>query len=143
MVTLFGLAINTWAVIVIIALLLIILLMARAQRDPESDFDWVDLFTDVDQATGKVKASLSKILQIIGGITGTFIVIKLALTGLISFDIFAAYLAYVASIEGFSKFMIARYGAGSDRSDGDRYYRRPYHQYGRDDYTPPPKPPEE
>lgn len=139
MFTLFGFTFNIWGVVVILAVLLILWLMARAQRDPDSDFDWVDLFTSVDQPTGKVKASVSKILQIIGGITGTFIVIKLTITGLITFDIFAAYLAYVASIEGFSKFMIARYGAGSDRNEGDRYYRRPYDPQQDN----PPKPPED
>jgi len=138
MITLFGFTFNVWGAVVILAVLFILLLMARAQKDPESDFDWVDLFTSVDQPTGKVKASVTKILQIIGGITSTFIVIKLTLTGLISFDIFAAYLAYVASIEGFSKFMIARYGAGSARSDGDRYYRP-----DNRDSDHPPKPPEE
>ena len=117
MITLFGLTFNVWGLVLALIILLIMLLMIRAAKDPDSNFDWEDLFTSTDQATGEVKASVTKILQIVGGITGTFVVVKLTLTNSITFDIFAAYLAYVASIEGFSKFMIARYGAGQVRND--------------------------
>lgn len=136
MITLFGITFNIYAVILLSVILIVLYAIKRAQDDPESDFDWADLFTSIDQASGKRKASVTKILQIVGGITGTFIVIKLTLQNNIGFEIFATYLAYVASIEGFSKFMIAKYGSGEGRGRGsysgqdfgsgyDRYDRYP------------------
>lgn len=133
-ITIFGLTFNLWGVVIVGILLVIVWSMYRANKDDKMEFEWVHLVTDVDQATGKMRASATKILQIVGGITGTFIVIKLTLQNNISFDIFGAYLAYVASIEGFSKFMVARYGAGEQR------YRPRRYDWDGQDYTPLPKP---
>lgn len=139
MITLFGLTFNIYAVLIAVAILIILYGIKKAQDDPESDFDWADLFTSVDQTTGERKASFSKILQIIGGITATFIVIKLTLQGSIAVEIFATYLAYVASVEGFSKFMLAKYGSqqNRDREDGyggyGRGWRGGYDRYDRYD----------
>ena len=131
MVTLFGVTFNIYAAIIIALLIIIAYAMFRADKDPKNQFQWAHLVTDVDQATGTIKASATKILQLVGGITGTFIVIKLTLQNNISFDIFGVYLAYVASIDGFSKFMTARYGVRRDE--------QPY--YGGNGYNSPYSPP--
>lgn len=123
MITLFGITFNIYAVLIATLILVVLYAIRRAQKDPTSDFDWADLFTSTDQASGKRKASVTKILQIVGGITSTFIVIKLTLQNNIEFEIFATYLAYVASIEGFSKFMIAKYGVQGNGDRGDSQYR--------------------
>lgn len=143
----FGYDINLWAIVVIFILAIIAYGLIRANKDPNTDFEWVHLVTDVDQATGKVKASATKILQLIGGITGTFIVVKLTLQNNLPFEIFGAYLAYVASIDGFSKFMLARYGAGQQQYPPPYTppYYTPVHRRNRfdpynPDYVPPPKP---
>lgn len=150
MVELFGTTINVYAVLFLLLVVLVLYAIRKAQNDPKSDFDWTDLFTSVDQASGKTKASVSKILQIVGGITSTFIVVKLTFQNNIHFEIFATYLAYVASIEGFSKFMIAKYGV-QDRSNqsGYDYRNRPYGpapDYTQDnppsDYRPVPSDPD-
>ena len=165
MITMFGYSINIYAIIVGILFLFFLRAVLKANKDPENDFDWIDLVMSIDQATGERKASVTKILQLVGGGAGTFIVIKLALQNNISFDIFAAYLAYVASIEGFSKFMIAKYGVQSDGqqshqgsyghgvygggySDGYRDgYRetRPYQPYAQPPVNPqvPNRPPQD
>ena len=63
------------------------------------------------------KVSTTKILQLVGGVVGTFIIIKVTLQGTLTWDLFAIYLSYVASIDGFSKLIMAKYGAaGSDDS---------------------------
>ena len=138
--------INWWAVIVVGLIAVIAYGLIRAHKDPKSDFEWVHLVTDKDVATGTVRASATKILQLVGGITGTYIVIKLTLQNSIEFEIFAAYLAYVASIEGFSKFMLARYGA---QQQPQVHYNGPIFTHRRGpnrydpyspDYVPPPKP---
>ncbi len=124
MVTLFGLTFNIYAAIIIVLLIIIAWAMIRANKDPNNEFEWSHLVTDVDQSTGRTKASATKILQLVGGAVGTFIVIKLTLQNNISFDIFGIYLAYVASIDGFSKFMTARYGVRRDDQQlgGGQYY---------------------
>jgi hypothetical protein len=53
--------------------------------------------------------SLTKILQLIGGITATWVIIKLTLTNGLSESIFGLYLAYVGAVEGYSKYLAARY----------------------------------
>jgi hypothetical protein len=107
---LFGYQFNIYAVIIFGLFGLLFWAIYRATHAPDVDFDWLDMITSVDQQTGKVRASATKLLQLLGGLTGTFIVIKLTLQHAINWDIFAIYLSYVASIDGFSKFMLAKYG---------------------------------
>jgi len=66
-------------------------------------------FADMLTKDGK-GVSLTKILQLIGGLTATWIVVKMTMQGTLSVEFFLAYLTYVASVEGFSKFITARYG---------------------------------
>jgi uncharacterized membrane protein (Fun14 family) len=110
MIEIMGHSINVYGLIAGLMITLLIIALMRAHASKTIRFNWIDLVTSVDQPTGQIKASLTKILQMVGGATGTFIVIKLTLQNNINFDIFATYLAYVASIEGFSKFMLAKYG---------------------------------
>jgi hypothetical protein len=81
------------------------------------------------------KISATKILQLVGGFVGTFIVIKLTLQGQLDWDIFAIYLGYVASIDGFSKLVMAKYGAraSDDSAVGTWEYDR--RRGGRDRYV--------
>jgi hypothetical protein len=63
------------------------------------------------------KVSATKVLQLVGGVVGTWIIVQVTLRGELTWDLFAIYLSYVASIDGFSKFIMAKYGAqGSDDS---------------------------
>ena len=126
-ITLFGYHFNVYGIIIALLLTLFLIAVIIAQRDPNSEFDWTDLVMSIDQSSGKKVASASKILQLVGGATGTFIVIKLTLQNNISFDIFATYLAYVASIESFSKFMIAKYGVRG-QSQYQQFNQPNYHQ---------------
>jgi hypothetical protein len=68
--------------------------------------DWSDLITN----KGSDIISLSKCLQLIGGITGTWMVVFMTLHDKLTFDILLVYLGYVGSVEGFSKFLSAKYG---------------------------------
>ena len=65
-------------------------------------------FADMLTKNGK-SVSLTKVLQLIGGITSTWVIINLALSNALSESIFGLYLAYVGSIEAYSKFIAARY----------------------------------
>lgn len=74
--------------------------------------DWTDLIT----SKGTNKVSLTKFLQLIGGITGTWIMIYQTTKGDVQAELFLTYLAYVGAIEGWSKFVSARYGVGNGSS---------------------------
>ena len=74
--------------------------------------DWSDLIT----AKNSNNVSLSKCLQLIGGVTGTWMVVYMTLHDKVTFDILLVYLAYVGSVEGFSKFLATKYGSSTTTS---------------------------
>jgi preprotein translocase subunit YajC len=124
MVTLFGLTFNIYAAVIVFIFAVFMIAVYRAQRARR--FDWMDMIT-----RDGTKVSATKVLQLVGGIVGTFIVIKLTLQSQLTWDIFAIYLSYVASIDGFSKFMMAKYGAyaSDDSAVGSRPWVEGQHEY--------------
>lgn len=78
--------------------------------------EWADLIT----SKGTNHVSLTKLLQFVGGSVATWIVIRLTLTDHLTWDIFASYLAYVGSIEAYSKFVAARYGLDQHHDKGEK-----------------------
>lgn len=67
--------------------------------------DWTDLIT----ARNSRSISLTKFLQLIGGMTGTWIMIYMTLNNKLTAELLIIYLTYVGAIEGYSKFVAARY----------------------------------
>jgi hypothetical protein len=124
MVTLFGLTFNIYAAVIVFIFAVFMIAVYRAQCARR--FDWMDMIT-----RDGTKVSATKVLQLVGGIVGTFIVIKLTLQSQLTWDIFAIYLSYVASIDGFSKFMMAKYGAyaSDDSAVGSRPWVEGQHGY--------------
>ncbi len=86
--------------------LVLFFLLYKANRDER--LDWSDLIT----YKGHDKVSLSKCLQLVGGVTATWIMIYMTLSGKLGWDMFTAYLAYVGAVEGYSKYLSARYNIG-------------------------------
>lgn len=134
MVTFLGYTFNVYATILIVLFVVFLIAIYRAHRVHR--FDWMDMIT-----RDGTKLSATKILQLVGGIVGTWIVIKLTLQGQLDWDIFGIYLTYVASIDGFSKFMFARYGAAASdesavgtRQYNSRHYNTYDSYYGSDGY---------
>lgn len=101
--TVFGSTINIMALALILIVFGILLLFYRIQASEKLDF--ADLITK-----NGTSVSLTKVLQLIGGITGTWIVIKLTIAGTLSEAIFGLYLTYVGAVEGYSKYVAAKYG---------------------------------
>ena len=98
----------------------LVFLVAVYRAQKANRFDWMDMIT-----RDGTKVSATKMLQLVGGVVGTWIVVKLTLQGNLDWDIFAIYLSYVASIDGFSKFITAKYGAqASDEYGHDIRYDR-------------------
>jgi hypothetical protein len=69
-----------------------------------SKLDFADMITKDGQAV-----SLTKVLQLVGGLTATWVMIKLTLTGGLTEALFGLYLTYVGAIEGYSKYVAAKY----------------------------------
>jgi hypothetical protein len=84
-------------------LLGVLFLFWRIQRSEKLDF------ADMVTKNGK-SVSLTKVLQLVGGLTATWIMIKLTLTGGLTESLFGIYLTYVGGVEAYSKFVSAKYG---------------------------------
>lgn len=80
----------------------LLFLFYRIQKSEKLDF------ADMITKNGK-SVSLTKVLQLVGGVGSTWIMIKLTLTGGLTEGMFGVYLAYVGAIEGYSKFVAAKY----------------------------------
>ena len=98
----FGYSINLMSVMIVLLVVGLVTLFVRIQMTDKLDF--ADMLTKDGRAV-----SLTKVLQLVGGVTATWVIIKTTVAGNLGMDIFAVYLAYVASIEGFSKFIAAKY----------------------------------
>lgn len=98
----FGYDINLMGVAILCVVLGILYLFYRIQKTEKLDF--ADMITKNGKAV-----SLTKILQLIGGLTATWIMVKLTLTNSLTEGMFGVYLAYVGAIEGYSKFVAAKY----------------------------------
>lgn len=102
--------VNFYAISILVVVILFLYALWREQRSKR--LDWLDMLT-----RDGTKVSTTKILQLIGGVVGTWIIIQVTLQHKLTWDLFAIYLTYVASIDGYSKFIMAKYGAsGSDDS---------------------------
>lgn len=120
--------------IIITTFLLFVIFMLWYETYKQT-LDWRDLITN--PATNRV--SLTKLLQLVGGVVGTWIMVFVTLHDKLNTELFFTYLAYVGAIEGWSKFITAKYGIGA--SDASRPYNRPsigrYGNQGYDPYAPP------
>lgn len=76
-------------------------------------------FRDLIVRTNSNKVSLTKILQMVGGIVATWVVVKTTMSpeGL-SWELFTAYLAYVGSVDAYSKYVSTRYEGPNSNSSG-------------------------
>lgn len=96
------LASPTGAATALLLIVFVCLVIVFYNASKKGDLDWRDLVT----RTNSNKVSLSKILQLLGGITATWVIVKITIAGNgsgLSWEIFTAYLAYVGSVEAYSK----------------------------------------
>lgn len=93
---------------IVIASMLIFFLFLLVSAQRKKKINWIDLVS----RDGKT-LSASKILQLVGGVIASWVVVKLTLQEALSWDLFVVYLTYVASVDGFAKWVNARYTGGS------------------------------
>lgn len=98
----FGYQLNLMTVLIIGFIIAIFYTFYIVQKNKLLDF--TDLLTNDGR-----KVSGTKVMQVIAGIASTWVIIKTGLQGTLSAELFAVYLAYMASVEGFSKFIAAKY----------------------------------
>ena len=94
-----------------------IIMFWRAQV--KDQLNWIDLI----RKPGVKEISLTKVIQLLGAMVATWIMVKMAFSDKMSWDLLATYLAYVGSVEGYSKFVSAKYGTSqpskTDSSSGN------------------------
>jgi hypothetical protein len=96
---------NPYAIFIVFVLVVFAYLFIRANRSGR--LDWTDMITYTGPSN---QVSLTKVLQLVGGITATWIMIYTTLHDKLSVDLLLAYLTYVGAIEGWSRFISAKYG---------------------------------
>ena len=94
------LMLTTWTSLLLAGILF---LFWRIQRSEKLDF------ADILTKNGK-SVSLTKVLQLVGGLTATWIMVRLTLTGGLTEGMLGIYLTYVGGVEAYSKFVAAKYG---------------------------------
>ena len=98
----FNYQINLASVLIVLCIFGIVYTFWKIQSAKRLDF--ADMLTKDGS-----KVSSTKVLQLVGGIVASWVIIKTGSTGALSAEMFAIYLAYVGSIEGWSKFISAKY----------------------------------
>lgn len=98
----FNYQINLASVLIVLCIFGIVYTFWKIQSTKRLDF--ADMLTKDGS-----KVSSTKVLQLVGGIVASWVIIKTGSTGALSIEMFAIYLAYVGSIEGWSKFISAKY----------------------------------
>lgn len=100
---LFGFDLNAIFVALVLLTLGVLTLFWRIQSSKKLDF--ADLITKDGRSV-----SLTKVLQLVGGLTATWIMVKMTLTGDLTEGLLGVYLVYIGGVEGYSKFVAAKYG---------------------------------
>ena len=103
---------NGLSVILILTFLLFYMLW---RENSTGNIKWVDVVTNHQQ-----RVSLTKLLQLVGGMTGTWIMVYMTLHNLLTTEMLIVYLTYVGAIEGYSKFVAAKYGYGLQPPQGQQ-----------------------
>lgn len=117
-------SLTTFILFLIFGFLFVIFFIAQVR----GKLDFMDLI-----CRGKTPmVSLSKILQLVGGIVSTWVVIKSTILseGRISWEIFTAYLAYVGSVEAYGKYITLKNGGYNQNDYPGGYNRGGYSQPG-------------
>ena len=131
-----GYDINLMALSVALLIVGVLFLFWRIQRTEKLDF--ADMITKDGRAV-----SLTKVLQLVGGVTATWIMIKLTLTGGLTEALFGLYLTYVGAIEGYSKFVAAKYNYSEKSVRDNKSIEAPAPAKPDEDLDPSMRPPKE
>jgi amino acid transporter len=102
-ITIFGASINVMAIAMLCIVVGLMVLFYRIQSSKKLDF--ADMITK-----NGTSVSLTKVLQLVGGLTATWVIVKLTLGNNLTEAVFGLYLTYVGAVEGYSKYLSAKHG---------------------------------
>jgi hypothetical protein len=102
LINLWGYQFNLMTILIFGIIIGILVLFYRIQASEKLDF--ADMFTKDGR-----KVSVTKVMQFLAGISSTWFIVKTGLQGTLSPELFGVYLAYMGGIEGYSKFLGAKY----------------------------------
>ena len=112
-----GLDLMSFSIVLLFILVIMLFVIAQYSKD----LNWIDMI----RKPGRQEISLTKVVQLFGAIVATWIMVKLSLTDKMTWDIFAVYLTYVGGVEGFSKYITAKYGEKLSGTTGDTSVKSP------------------
>lgn len=87
---------------------LVLTLIGLFWRASKDGLSCLDLITD----KGSGKISLTKVLNLVGGVVGVWTVMRMAIDRTLTTEIFGLFLLYCAGTHGFSTYLSAKYGPG-------------------------------
>lgn len=82
------------------AIIIFIFAVITTSRKEGLPFHWIDLISNPDGT-----ASLTRMLQLSAGLTGTWVIIKMTVAGNLTPEMFGLYLAAMGISEGFTKYI--------------------------------------
>lgn len=94
------------------AILAFMFFIYRMSQDNNQKFHWIDLISDKEGA-----ASLTRILQLAAGITGTWVIIQSTIGKWLTVELFLVYLGAMGISEGYTKFLNAKYTGKAEKDD--------------------------
>lgn len=112
----------TW--FTIFTLFFFVWLFAKASRDPMSPIKWEHLIVD----SNNDRASPYKVGYLIGMIVGTWIVLRWADSGALTYDILGMYLTYLLGGAGVNSFSKSKSVSYQPQPYGNDQYADPYQQ---------------
>ena len=93
-----------WGSALVLGIFILFIRRTLKSSSKHNSIEWYDLITDQSD-----HISLTKVLNLTGGVIGSWVIVKLTLQDKITWDLFTIYLFYCASIDGFSKYISAKY----------------------------------
>jgi hypothetical protein len=85
-------------------MILIAIVLHYINRNPDHAWTWIQMIQDHDG-----KGSLSRLLQLAGGVTATFVIVHQTISNNLSEEMFLIYLAAVGVSEAFTKWVQRKY----------------------------------
>lgn len=82
------------------SIIIFIFAIIFTSKNSHNKFNLLDLISNPNGS-----ASLTRILQLAAGVTGTWVIIKITLAGTLTYDMFGVYLAAMGISEGYNKWV--------------------------------------
>ena len=100
----------------LVLVLIVSVLLYKAHSNAEHKFNIFDYF--MDAATGK--PSITRSLQLLAGITATWVVVTMTVADKLTYEFFGLYLAAMGISEGWSKLVRAKFSSKTEEVESKK-----------------------